>query len=140
MKDDAKWQKMMGEILPDESLSKKHKDLLNAGDLLTKQFDASVYSIDELTEIFKTAALRIIAIKTITSPSGSQLYEVFYIKDDYSTQREALKEAYKVKGKYAPESYTINFGELSDEDLVRRREELLAGLVANRGRAEEKTD
>ena len=92
------WQKLFKQHLPEEKLLEKHKQLLDASTLET--FEVQGTADDEtMREIFKEVpTLKVIKVGW---PNG--LYEsptiVHFSSPDYRTQLEALKLAYKLKGK-----------------------------------------
>ena len=126
------WKKLLETKLEDEKILNKNVQLLDSNLLLKKEFDGNDYTTKEIKTIFEAAGIKLIACKTIKSTTRkSDTIHAWYLEPNDLTQREALKEAYKLKGKYEPESYKLDISNISDDDLDRREKELIERIRRN---------
>ena len=88
------WQKLMQEYLPDEKLIEKHKKLLEV-----RVFDRFVFPGYLEAENASESFSRIPNCDVIRVGWSGETTIVYFSVPDYRTQLEALKLAYKLKGK-----------------------------------------
>jgi len=108
------FQEVLQEILPDEFLVQKHKELMDDH----RNIREIVISTTDDLAIKK-------AIKGLTNVSVVKNTERGYTtliinEPDKQARRDALEMAYKIKGHYAPQQIEIkrDYQELSDEELT----------------------
>jgi len=126
------WQDLLEKTLKDEDLQKKHGQLMDSNLLLKKEFDGNDYNVEEIKTLFKAAGMKLVACKTIKSTTrASDMIHAWYLEPNDLTQREALKEAYKLKGKYEPEAHKIDISNISDEDLDGKIQEVIKEITGS---------
>jgi hypothetical protein len=106
------WKELMETYLPDSSLSKKHKELLNAVNLEKLSFGEHDTDEEIRAVVEKMEGYKLLYIKTqISSTDGSVISKYAYVKaPDNMTQDKALDKAYKLKGKYEATKTDITTG------------------------------
>lgn len=103
------WQELMEEFLPDTLLTKKHKELLEKKEVVTKNNN-------------KTGKIETVSTGQI----------------DVQAVSKGLDMAYKLKSKYGEQTIRHKFGELSDEELEEELAgEISEGLGVDEGEEEE---
>lgn len=126
------WKELLVEKLQDEKLIKKHGQLLDSNLLLKKEFNGNEYKVSEIQEIFKAAKITLVACKTIVHGSGKTIIHAWYLEPNDLTQREALKESYKLRGKYEPEAHKIDISNVSDEELDGKIQDLIEEITRSK--------
>lgn len=96
--------------LDDESLAKKHKQLLESRELKQMMFDPQItdYEIEEIIISAGCTFLKtvLVEVEYTTKKGEVKTFEkkcCFYSAPDALAQDRALDKAYKLKGSYAPE-------------------------------------
>jgi len=131
MSDNSKeWLELLEEKLPDKELMEKHGKLLGSSTLMKKEFNSPDYTVEEIKKIFDAAGAHIVACKIIKSVkrSGDKIH-AWYLEPNDLTQREQLKEAYKLKGKYEPEAHKIDLSNVSDDEIDDKIKNLIAEIT-----------
>lgn len=128
------WQKLVEKYLKDGVVVKKHKELLNARTVQKMKFEPDTPD-EDIQKSLKLAGCTVVSIRTrvwkYTTSKGQNKEKpekiVLFVAPDYNTQDKALEKSYKLKGAYAPERFEVKddrFGDLSDEDLQSRLEDI----------------
>lgn len=92
------WQDLLEKYLPDEKLTEKHEQLMEASSVDTFTVDRKLKD-DAIHAIARKARVKVFLIQRF---SGIDT-RVYISKIDSATQRAALDMAYKLKGVYAAE-------------------------------------
>ncbi len=100
--------------LDDESLAKKHKQLLESRELKQMMFDPQITDF-EIEEIILSAGCTflktvLVEVEYTTKKGEVKTFEkkcCFYSAPDALAQDRALDKAYKLKGSYAPEKKAV---------------------------------
>jgi len=91
------WKELMQAYLPDESLARKHQELLN-----NRAIDHMVFPVamtdGEITDMVESIGCRVKKIK-----HGKTVNHVWFFTIDAQSAGKALDMAYKLKGLYAAE-------------------------------------
>jgi len=133
MAGDIDWKKLVDDNISDQELVDKHKQLLHLGEMKVREFDSDEYNVEEIKKMCDAAGMKLIAAKVIQPTAGKKgRVDAWYVDVDSFTQREALKEAYKVKGKYEPDKYNITIDKYSQDELERRRAEIISAIARSR--------
>ena len=118
----------MDNTLDDDSLTQKHKELLEAQEL--QKFDFSQEVPDEdIKEIIEGAGGNLIKIEVIDTADPKFRRKCAYFSVIHAKAvKDALDMAYKLKGKYAPEkSVNVNI-EVEADERVYEAAKLLNGI------------
>lgn len=94
LKATKKWQKILKKYLPDDKLAKKHDQLLNSSKLDHFVFPATTPDSD-IADVFEGVP----GAKLITIKTNAQWKRAYFTIPHNEIQMEALKEAYRIKGK-----------------------------------------
>jgi hypothetical protein len=115
MKETLSWQELMEKNLPDDLLSKKHNELLNATGIGHMIFPVKTTD-QEITELLAT-----VNCTPQKFQHGDTAIHVWYWARDNKAIKEALDMAYKLKAKYPKELAPVNINtiQLTDEQLTR---------------------
>ena len=118
LKKTLSWQELMEKNMPDDLLSKKHNELLNATGIGHMIFPVKTTD-KEITELLAT-------VNCIPQKfqHGDTAIHVWYWARDNKAIKEALDMAYKLKAKYPREAppVTINTFRVTHEQLKRLAE------------------
>lgn len=129
------WKELMEKYLPDKKLQEKHKQLLNAGKLTKDTYKADEISEEDVKEVFRKSDTKIVKLIKreirIDEDRVETVFDVYYKQDDNMTQREMLKESYKLKGRYEPTAVTIAYKDLTDDELKRKAASVLTDLTSD---------
>lgn len=131
------WINLLKEHLPEESLSKVHKRLLNAFKLGHFTFPLSVKD-ESIIELLDATGCSVMKIKY-----GDQAKHVYFMSPDNLAQDKALDKAYKLMGKYAPTKleFTDDYEGDSDKELrdrIRKLRERRREITSSSGRKKSK--
>lgn len=129
------WSELMEEYLPEKSLAKKHKQLIEAGTHERRIFGSEMTDAEIKTVIEAVPGCKLLAIENVrgkvkantdddeTEVEETILRRIAYFKaSDNRTQLDALDKSYRLRGNYAAEKHanlTVNF---SLADLRKLRE------------------
>lgn len=100
------WKELTDDFLSNETLLKKHQQLLNAVSLERMNFDERTTN-EEIEEVVaEMEGYRLLKIVENTGKDGMIYSKYAYVKaPDNMAQDKALDKAYKLKGSYAPEKH-----------------------------------
>ena len=107
------FQELLEKYLPDKDISKVHKGLLNAS-----KIDHIVFPLSMSDKEMKKVVESISGCKVRKIKHGDTANHVWFWNPDNMSRLQAVREAYKVKNKYAPEEHIIT-AKLTDEQLNR---------------------
>lgn len=120
------WQDLLKDNLKDKALQRVHKKLLDSSSLCKETFRLDEYSVKDIKTIYKQAGLKLLVCKVINKvKKGDSKIDAWYLRPNDLTQREALKDAYKLKGKYEPEAHTIDISNISDEEIESKIQDII---------------
>ena len=111
--DSIGWQELMKKNISDETLSKKHKELLNATRLEHMVFPIAT-SDEDIKKLLKSVNCNVRKIQ-----HGEQANHVWFWAKDNNALKNALDMAYKLKGKYAPEKLEAEITTNVDPEQVK---------------------
>lgn len=122
------WEELMDEYLPNEMVTSKHHELINAKKIATLDFPANIKD-SEIISILKTVNGLVISInRTRTTTS------VWYSVTDNLALRTALDMAYRLKGRYVA---TLQDPPIDEGELEEQLREVRAKIKAHEAKMRE---
>ena len=107
------FQDLLERYLPDDKLSKTHAEITQAKSIDHRVFP-KVMTDKEMTAVIESVA----GCKVRKIKHGDQANHVWFWTPDNTNRLNAIKEAYKIKDKYAPEEHIVT-NKLTQELLDR---------------------
>ena len=107
------WQSLMDKYLPEEDLSKHHKELMNAKIIKTMLIPIKATKPD-IRKVFKMLGFKVLTISFLKTELK---HLVYFAMPDNRSRIEALDMAYKLRGKYAKTEHKLEFADTGDEEL-----------------------
>ncbi len=126
-----KIQNAIAEAMPEEMLSEKHLQLLNATNLERLNFNDKDTNETIKEVVSRMPGYELLNIVENTNSDGAVMTKYAYVKaPDNMAQDKALDKAYKIKGLYAPEksvnlNIEANIADLRSQELAQEYEEKL---------------
>lgn len=121
----------LNEALPDSLVVDIHKTSAMASKVSTATFPPSTTDEDIKTVIESSSGAKVKLIKRI----GRMPVTVYYTIPEHKSRMTALDMVYKLQGKYAAEKVEVvdPYGEMTDDDLSKKRQELETQLKKRNG-------
>jgi len=119
------WETLLQQSLPDELLTKTHRELLLSSKVEHLTFPAfneekrkNVEKGEQITDEEITELLASVNCTVRKIVHGENARHVYFWASDNLARDRALDKGYKLKGKYEPDKHTVEFDGFSKEELI----------------------